>query len=130
MANHKEIPPRLELECLKALWTLGQGSVRDVKDRLTPTRPLAYTTIMTVLDRLVRRGGVERAKSGRSFVYRPLLTRESLQTIALQELIDTFFDGSEEALVAYLECRTRNLIPRKPVDKEEPLEVKAGAALV
>jgi BlaI family transcriptional regulator, penicillinase repressor len=99
----REIPPPLELECLKVLWIIGEANVKDVREALAETRPLAYTTIMTVLDRLVRKGGVSRRKIGRSFVYSPVLTRESLRRIAVQELVRCFFDGSHEALLEYLQ---------------------------
>lgn len=72
----REMPPPLELECLKALWNLGEGNVKDVRRALTANRALAYTTVMTVLDRLARKGGVARRKVGRSFVYAPVLRRE------------------------------------------------------
>jgi predicted transcriptional regulator len=70
---------------------------------LAESRPLAYTTIMTVLDRLVRKGGVSRRKIGRSFVYAPVLTRESLRRIAVRELVRCFFEGSDQALLDYLQ---------------------------
>jgi predicted transcriptional regulator len=98
----RDIPPPLELECLKVLWTLGEGNVKDVREVLTQSRKLAYTTVMTILDRLVRKGGVERHKVGRSFVYAPLLSREVLRKLAVRELVNTFFDGSEDSLVDYL----------------------------
>jgi predicted transcriptional regulator len=50
-AVQRELPPRLELLCLKALWTLGEGSVNDVRRVVSETKPLAYTTVMTLLDR-------------------------------------------------------------------------------
>jgi predicted transcriptional regulator len=98
----RELPPRLELDCLKALWVLGEGNVKQVRDLLAPDRPLAYTTIMTVMDRLARRGGVHRRKMGRSFVYAPVLTRECVRKLAVRELLDCYFDGSAEALQEYL----------------------------
>jgi predicted transcriptional regulator len=98
----RDIPPPLELECLKALWTLGEGSVKDVRQTLTETRSLAYTTVMTVLDRLSRKGGVARRKVGRSFVYAPVLSRDVLRHLAVQDLVDRFFEGSKEALVEHL----------------------------
>ena len=58
----RELPPPLELECLKALWGLGEASVRQVQDAIAPNRQLAYTTVMTVMDRLARRGCVQRKK--------------------------------------------------------------------
>ena len=97
-----EIPPPLELECLKVLWNLGKGSVKDVRQGLTANRNLAYTTVMTVLDRLARKGGVARRKVGRSFLYEPVLSREALRRLAVRDLVDCFFEGSEEALLAYM----------------------------
>ena len=99
----RELPPRLELDCLKALWTLGEGNVKQVRDVLASDRPLAYTTIMTVMDRLARRGGVHRRKIGRSFVYAPILTRECVRKLAVRELLDCYFDGSAQLLREYLD---------------------------
>jgi predicted transcriptional regulator len=98
----REIPPPLELECLKALWNLGEGNVSLVRQALSTNRSLAYTTVMTVLDRLVRRGALVRRKAGRSYVYTPVLSRETLRRRAVRELLDSFFSGSERELVAYL----------------------------
>jgi predicted transcriptional regulator len=98
----REIPPPLELECLKVLWTLGEGNVKDVRHALTGSRNLAYTTVMTVLDRLARKGGVSRRKVGRSFVYVPVLSRGVLCRLAVQDLVDRYFDGSEAALLELL----------------------------
>jgi predicted transcriptional regulator len=98
----REIPPPLEVECLKVLWTLGEGNVKDVRQALTESRNLAYTTVMTVLDRLSRKGRVARRKVGRSFVYVPVLSRAVLRRLAVRELVDRFFDGSPEALARYL----------------------------
>jgi len=98
----RDIPPPLELECLKALWTLGEANVKDVREVLTARRNLAYTTVMTVLDRLVKKGVAGRRKQGRSFLYAPLTQREELRRLAVQELLDAFFDGSREQLLAYL----------------------------
>jgi BlaI family penicillinase repressor len=96
------IPPPLELECLKVLWKLGEGSVKDVRQGLPANRNLAYTTVMTVLDRLARKGGVARRKAGRSFLYAPVLSKDGLRRLAVRDLVDSFFEGSEEALLAYL----------------------------
>lgn len=103
LSSSTEIPPPLELECLKALWETGEASVKQVRDQLSGSRSLAYTTVMTVLERLVRRGCVGRRKTGRSFVYVAILTRDCVRRLAVRDLIDTFFDGSEAELVRYLE---------------------------
>jgi predicted transcriptional regulator len=99
----RDVPPPLELLCLKALWSLGEGNVKDVLQIVMQTRSLAYTTIMTVLDRLVRKGKVSRRKVGRAFVYKPEASRDQMRRAALREFLDGFFDGSERELIAFLE---------------------------
>ena len=98
----RDVPPPLELLCLKALWSLQEGNVKDVQRIVAQSRPLAYTTIMTVLDRLVRKGKLTRRKVGRAFVYCPQTSRDSLRRVAVRELLDGFFDGSEEELLSFL----------------------------
>ena len=98
----RDVPPPLELACLKALWSLEEGNVRAVQQVVAQSRPLAYTTIMTVLDRLVRKGKLTRRKVGRSFVYSPSATRDTIRRVALRELLEGFFDGSEEQLLHFL----------------------------
>jgi predicted transcriptional regulator len=102
----RHTPPPLELLCLNALWELGEGNVRDVRQVVARARPLAYTTIMTVLDRLVRKACLARRKVGRSFVYSPQSTRDAMRQTAVQELVDGFFDGSEQELLAFLRHAT------------------------
>jgi predicted transcriptional regulator len=98
----RDVPPPLELACLKALWSLREGKVRAVQEVVARSRPLAYTTIMTVLDRLVRKGKLNRRKVGRAFVYAPEASRDSMRRAALRELIEGYFDGSEAELLEFL----------------------------
>jgi predicted transcriptional regulator len=98
----RDVPPPLELACLKALWSLQEGKVRAVQEVVARSRPLAYTTIMTVLDRLVRKGKLNRRKVGRAFVYAPEASRDSMRRAALRELIEGYFDGSEAELLEFL----------------------------
>lgn len=99
----REVPPPLELLCLRALWSLGEGNVKAVQQIVAESRPLAYTTIMTVLDRLVRKGKVSRRKAGRAFIYTPEASRDEMRRKAVAELLDAFFDGSERELIEFLE---------------------------
>ena len=102
-APPRDIPPPLELECLKALWRLGHGSVHDVRQALAEAkRELAYTTVMTLLDRLEKRGAVTRTRQGRAFLYLPKLKRDDIRELAVKDLVGSYFGGSEEALVEYL----------------------------
>jgi predicted transcriptional regulator len=100
----REIPPPLELLCLRALWTLEEGSVRDVQQAIAGARTLAYTTVMTLLERLARKGVVARRKSGRAFLYAPVASRDAMRRIALKEFIDCHFDGSQDQLLRFLQA--------------------------
>jgi predicted transcriptional regulator len=99
----KDIPPPLELECLKALWEIREGNVRAVQLQMEPRRKLAYTTVMTLLERLAKKGAVARRKSGRAFLYSPVVDQETLRKKAIQELIDSLFDGAPHVLLKYLQ---------------------------
>jgi BlaI family transcriptional regulator, penicillinase repressor len=92
----------LELDCMNTLWPIGEGTVREIRDQLAPRRPRAYTTIMTIMDRLARKGIVERRKSGRAYIYRPSLSIEDARTHALGQIVESFFGGSREIAAAYL----------------------------
>src|SRR3954447_13454341 len=98
----RDVPPPLELLCLSALWSLQEGNVKDVQRIVTQTRPLAYTTIMTVLERLLRKGKLPRRKVGRAFIYSPTTARDEMRKHAIRDLLESFFDGSEEQLLQFL----------------------------
>ena len=120
-ASRRDIPPPLELECLKALWQVGTGTVKDVRGVVTESRNLAYTTVMTVLDRLEKRGSVERKKVGRSFVYTPVVGKEELRRLAVGALLDTFFDGSKDELLRFLDGSEPEIQPVVPESLETEL---------
>jgi predicted transcriptional regulator len=63
----------LEVAVLEILWTRGESNVRDVGENLD--RPLAYTTVMTTLDRLFKKGLLNRRKFERAFIYSPRFSR-------------------------------------------------------
>jgi predicted transcriptional regulator len=92
----------LERECMQALWPLGEGTVHDIRAQMAATRPRAYTTIMTIMDRLAAKGVVTRTKVGRAYLYRPNFSAEEARAHAVGQLVDHFFDGSRDALRAHL----------------------------
>jgi len=96
----------LELDCMNTLWPMGEATVREIRDRLAERRARAYTTIMTIMDRLARKGVVERRKTGRAYVYRPRLSAEDARAQALGQVLANFFGGSKEALIAQLQNHT------------------------
>ena len=97
--------PELELEVMKILWSLDDATVGEVQEKLKAARPLAYTTVMTVLDRLTRKHVVTRRKRGRGYVYRPALSREVARELALERLLNDYFSDSPDNLVAYVRRR-------------------------
>ncbi len=77
-----------ELECavLEHVWSLNEATVHDVLARID--RPLAYTTIMTTLDRLYRKGLLIRLKRGRAFVYTAACSKQDVQRGIARELVN------------------------------------------
>ncbi len=104
MAREKELPPPLEMACLNALWQLGEGNVEEVRGKVTVEKPLAYTTVLTLLERLSKRGAVSRRKEGRGFRYRATADREKLRRIAVRQLLDNHFSGDAAAMQVFLQA--------------------------
>ncbi len=92
----------LELDCMSRLWALGEGTVRQIRDNLAATRPRAYTTILTIMDRLAHKGFVTRRKTGRAFLYLPNLTLDEARARAIARVVEGFFEGSYETMANYL----------------------------
>jgi len=65
---------RLEMQVMDIVWDRGESNVRDVGEKLA--QPLAYTTVMTTLDRLYKKGLLDRRKCDRAFLYSPRLSRQ------------------------------------------------------
>lgn len=95
--------PQLELECLAALWQRETATVADVHADLERRgRPLAYTTVLTVMERLLRKQAVERQRQGRAYWYRPRLSRGEMRERALTRLVENYF-ASRQELREYLD---------------------------
>lgn len=103
MSAHHRLVTDTELEVLKALWDLGEGTVRDVLERLVPQgRGWAYTTAQTLLGRLQEKGCVTSEKRGRAFVFRPVFTRDQLLGGSLDDLAARVCDGKAMPLLLNL----------------------------
>jgi len=109
--KHGRLPPALELEVLKVLWAGGDDlTVAEVQEAMKPYRPLAYTTVLTLLERLYRKGQVTRRKQGRGYAYRPLLEHAAARDLALDRLAKDFFGNSRQSLLSYLQQTVPNVI--------------------
>jgi len=80
----------LELRVLEALWRRGDGTVRDLCEDFPAA---AYTTLMTTMERLHRKGVLAREKNGRAFVYRPVNTRAELESGLITRAIQPLLSG-------------------------------------
>ena len=92
----------LESDVIRVVWDMGEATVQEVKDTLEPKRPLAYTTVMTVMSRLSEKGLLNRRKEGRAYVYTPGTSQEKLAGSLLKSLVDRLFDGATEKAIAHL----------------------------
>ena len=87
----------LELEIMQALWEMGPCTVSEVQPKLK--EQLAYTTVQTMLNVLLRKKKVKREQEGRAFRYRPVVSRERAMGSALNDMVKRMFGGSSEALL-------------------------------
>lgn len=88
-ASLKATLGKLEARVMEALWALGEASVQVVSDKIEI--PRAYTTVMTTLERLFKKGLLQRRKEGRAFLYSPVLTRPEWERRRAEGLVSTFF---------------------------------------
>ena len=102
-------PPRLEktlteveLELMTILWRIGGGTVNDVLEALPATRPLAYTSVATILRILEQKGVLGTDKVGRGHRYLPLVAQDAYQAFALEQVVGKVFGGEPVALVRRL----------------------------
>jgi predicted transcriptional regulator len=92
---------KLEQATLEAVWYLGEASVRQVQQRLG--EEFAYTTLMTTLDRLHKKGLLERRKEGRAFLYQQTVSRRDIERGIVAGMIDGLLgrkDGHAEPVLA------------------------------
>jgi predicted transcriptional regulator len=92
----------LEITVMEIVWTRGESNVRDVVDRLG--RPLAYTTVMTTLDRLFKKGLLKRRKSDRAFIYSPSLTRAEFDRKRAGDFVADFLSADEPSRDLLISC--------------------------
>ena len=87
----------LELEIMQVLWETGPCTVGEVQPKLKAQ--LAYTTVQTMLNVLLRKNKVKRVQEGRAFRYRSTVSRERANGSALHDMVKRMFGGSSEALL-------------------------------
>ena len=109
----------LEQAVLEYIWKHGQGAVKTVHATLGRRRNISPNTIQSTLERLRKKGLLERKKVSRSFVYHPVLDRNELIGKWLNEVIDSFSAGKTEVMISAFADLTRTIDARDLVKLEE-----------
>ena len=109
-----EHPTALELEILKILWNDAPLPVRDVRAKLESEaqRPLAHSSVITILNIMHQKGYLQRQKQGKSFLFSPKVQKENIAGNIMGDLLSRLFDGSPSAMML-------NLLETAEVDSDE-----------
>jgi predicted transcriptional regulator len=107
-------PTERELEILKILWDLGEASVRQVCEVMNQREDLAQNTVQTFLRMMEDKGLVSHTVEGRSFIYRPLYSREK----TVSRFVQRVFDGALDQLVM-------SALSAKKLSKQEIAAIEA-----
>ena len=91
-----------EMEVLREVWALGRATARDVHDRVSARRRVAYTTVMTVMKNLADKGYLRYEPEGTAYVYSAARRPEEVQGTVLSGILDKVFGGSAGDLVQAL----------------------------
>jgi predicted transcriptional regulator len=109
-SNTKQALTPLELEIMQVLWEAGPSTVTEVRPQLKAD--LAYNTVQTMLNILLRKGKVKRVQEGRAFRYRAAVDRKRATGNAVQDLVLRMFGGSPEALLLSM-VESRQIGPKE-----------------
>src|SRR5579871_5318479 len=97
---------------MEVLWERGRSTVNDVAAAVSGEAPLAYSTVLTTLRILERKGYVCHAKEGRAFVYEPVVGRGEASRSAVRYVLSRFFGNSPKLLVL-------NMLEDEQIDQRE-----------
>ena len=114
---------KLELQIMQVIWRQGTSNVGSVQEGLE--QPLAYTTVQTMLNILVRKGQLRRKLRGRAYEYSAVVSEERASSHALRDMVDRMFGGSPEELVMSL-VKSHQLDGKKIAELGRRLEEEQG----
>lgn len=95
-------PSRLELQVLSVLWERGRATVREVQEALPDGKTRAYTTVLTVLQVMEKKGLLTHVSQGNTHVYQPTTTRRQTLGPVLKNLVRQLFGGSPATAMQHL----------------------------
>ena len=108
---HPTLTPQ-ELAIMKVVWQKDEATVRDVYETLRETRPVAYTTVMTMMRILQEKGYLKRATQEKAHVYRPAKPSQQVIGGMVRDFLDRVFDGASDPLLVHL-ARDNKLTPKQ-----------------
>jgi BlaI family penicillinase repressor len=91
-----------ELAIMKVVWQLEKATVRDVYESLRRLRPIAYTTVMTMMKILEDKGYLKKTRVERAYLYKPARPRQQVVGSMVRDFVDRVFDGASGALLVHL----------------------------
>jgi len=109
-----------EMEVLRHVWAMGEASVADVHSTILKERAVAYTTVMTVMRKLARKGFLHCDSTGSRYLYTPGRAPTQVRQELVQDLINQVFQGSASALVQTL-VRSERIPPGERAEIQELL---------
>ena len=92
----------LQRAVIEVVWELGEASVHDVRDRLSHKKKLAYTTVLTAMQKLEKAGWLRHRTHGKSYVYLPTRTREEAGARSVHKFVKRVFDGDTVLMFQHL----------------------------
>jgi BlaI family transcriptional regulator, penicillinase repressor len=114
-----------EIEIMTIVWQFKTATTRSVYEELLKRRKLAYTTVMTMMNILVRKGYLRRKRRERAYVYHPSMPERKVIARIVREFVVRVFDGSVQDLLAYLPCEEYLCRPSvKAVGLAKPQAIK------
>lgn len=113
----------LELDVMNVVWKYEGVTVRQIVEELRAYRPLAYTTIQTVLTILTQKGFVAYTSRGRAYVYTPLVQPDGVRRETVTAVVDKLFEGSTQSLILHL-IESDSLTPDEAVELRQLLDMK------
>ena len=102
MKPSSPVPTDLELELLKVIWDRGEATVREVFVELSQRRKIAYTTVLTMMGVLERKGHLTKTAGDRAYIYRPTQPRDKVVGGMVAEFVGRVFNGSAKPLLMHL----------------------------
>lgn len=97
---------------MKVVWKLERATVRDVYEALRAKRPIAYTTVMTMMRVLEEKGHLEKTTGDRAHVYTSVKPRQQILGAMVKDFVDRVFDGASASLLLHL-AKDNRLTPKQ-----------------